>query len=202
MDNIIEKVRQIVIDRSNKFYEETKGTKDEYNLYEDHIVSVYSFAKMIGSTKFLDSEVLLLSALLHDISMTDRSLDRSKHNEYSAEIAKEILEGYNYPKKKIEHVYKCILNHSSSRKGFRTTREEAVLVDSDCMSHFVAIDKLYNLAHNVMELDNTESLKFIQNKLTKDYNEMSENVRNLVASQYDKVMNASSIDEIIELKTK
>lgn len=202
MSEIIEKVRQIIIDRSNKFYEETKGTKDEYNLYEEHVKHVYSYARLLASAKVLDTEVLLISALLHDIAMTDRNLDRSKHNEFGAEIAKEILEGFNYPKDKIEHVYKCILNHSSSRKGFRTTKEETVLVDSDCMSHFVTIDKLYNLAHNVMGLDDMESLKFIQNKLTKDYNEMSESVRNLIEDKYFKVMNASSIDEIIETKTK
>ena len=202
MNEIIEKVKQLIIDRSNSFYEETKGTKDEYNLYEEHVKYVYNFAKLIGSSKVLDMEVLLLSALLHDISMTDSTLDRSKHNEFGADIARKILEEYNYPKDKIEHVCKCILNHSSSRKSFRTTNEEVVLVDSDCMSHFVTIDKLYNLAHNVMELDDIKSLEFIQNKLTKDYNEMSESVRNLIEDKYHKVMNASSIDEIIDRKIR
>ena len=35
----------------------------------------------------MDCEVLELSALLHDIAMTDKSLNRSKHNKYGAEIA-------------------------------------------------------------------------------------------------------------------
>ena len=33
MNNIVELMKEEIINRSNKFERETKGTKDEYNLY-------------------------------------------------------------------------------------------------------------------------------------------------------------------------
>lgn len=99
--------------------------------------------------------------LLHDVAMTDRNFDRSKHNEYGAEISEQFLRENNYPEDKIEFVKKCILNHSSKRAEYRTTEEEKILVDADGLSHFDFISNLYSLAHNVMNLDDEECIKFV-----------------------------------------
>lgn len=186
--NIVELMKQEIINRSNKFEEETKGTKDEYNLYREHIQYVYKYATMIAKEKGADLEIVELSALLHDISMTDSKLDRSKHNEYGSVIAEELLLKENYPSKKIKKVKQCILNHSSKRKEYRTTVEEQILVDADAMAHFDCIDSLYSLAHNVMGLNEKESLKFVQEKLTKDYNEISDDVKKHINNKYEEIM--------------
>lgn len=68
-----------------------------------------------------------LSALLHDIAMTDSTLDRTKHNEYGSEIAEKLLRENNYPEDKVQFVKKCILNHSGERVKYRTTEEERIL---------------------------------------------------------------------------
>lgn len=137
--NIVEIIRQEIINRSNKFERETKGTKDEYNIYKEHIKYVCDYVVMLSKNEDVDLEVLKLSALLHDISMTDRNLDRSIHNEYGAEIAEQLLKQYNYSIDKIALVKKCILNHSNKRKDFRTTKEEEILVTADGLSHFDSI---------------------------------------------------------------
>ncbi len=199
MSKIIEKMQEEVIKRSNKFEKETKGTKDEYNLYSDHIQYVYKYCVVLSENEDLDKEIVGLSALLHDISMTDRKLDRSKHNIYSAEIAERLLKDNRYPEDKILLVKKCILNHSSKRGGFRTTNEERVLVDADALSHFDSIKSIYSLAHKVMELNEEESIKYIQNKLTKDYNEISDNLKVYIQDKYEKVMSAKSINDILEI---
>lgn len=188
MSNIVELMKQEIIARSNKFEEETKGTKDEYNLYNDHVKYVYKYATMIAKEKKADLEIVELSSLLHDISMTDRSLDRSRHNEYSSLIAEELLLKENYSKDKIEKIKKCILNHSNKRKEYRTTLEEQILVDADAMAHFDSIDSLYSLAHNVIGLNDKDSLDFVREKLTKDYNEISEDVRKYVKDRYNKII--------------
>lgn len=197
MSEIVEKMRQEIINRSNNFEEETKGTKDEYNIYREHIQYVYKYVCLLSKDKDVDHEVLELSALLHDIAMTDKSLDRSKHNEYGAEIAEKLLKENNYPQDKIEFVKNCILNHSSKRIEFRTTQEEKILVDADGLSHFDSINNLYNLAHNVLELNDIDTIKFIQDKLTRDYNEISDDLKYLIKDKYDKVMNVTSINEIL-----
>ena len=197
MNDIVDKMQQEIINRSNSFEEQTKGTKDEYNIYKEHIQYVYKYVLLLSKDKDVDYEVLKLSALLHDIAMTDKNLDRSKHNEYGAEIAEKILMNNNYPEDKIKLVKKCILNHSSKRAEYRTTEEERILVDADGLSHFDSINNLYSLAHNVMKLNDEESIKFIQDKLTRDYNEISDELKYLVKDKYEKVMNANSIIEIL-----
>ncbi len=165
MSKIVSKMKQEIINRSNEFEIKTKGTKDEYNIYKEHIQYVYNYVCLLSQNKKVDSEVLELSALLHDIAMTDITIDRSKHNEYGAVIAEKLLRDNNYPEEKIKLVKKCILNHSSSRAKYRTTEEEMILVDADGLSHFDSIDSLYSLAHNVMKLNNNDALVFIKEKL-------------------------------------
>ena len=196
MSDIVSKMKQEIINRSNSFEEQTKDTKDEYNIYREHIQYVYKYVCLLSKDKDVDHEVLELSALLHDIAMTDRTLDRSKHNEYGSEIAETLLRENNYPEDKIQFVNKCILNHSSKRAEYRTTEEEKILVNADGLSHFDSINNLYSLAHNVMKLNDEEALKFIQDKLTRDYNEISNELKYLIQDKYDKVMNAKKIENI------
>ena len=67
MSQIIEKMRQEIIDRSARFEEQTKGTKDEYNIYREHFKYVHKYVVMLSKDKNVDREVLELAALLHDI---------------------------------------------------------------------------------------------------------------------------------------
>ncbi len=197
MSNIVNKMQEEIINRSNNFEKQTKGTKDEYNIYKEHIQHVYKYILVLSKDKNVDKEVLELSALLHDIAMTNITLDRSKHNEYGSVIAEQLLKENNYPEEKIQLVKKCILNHSSKRKEFRTTEEEKILVDADGLSHFESINNLYNLAHNVMNLNDKDTLKFIQDKLTKDYNEISNELKYLIDDKYNKIMNVTNINELL-----
>ncbi len=198
MNNIVQKMQQEIINRSNYFEEQTKGTKDEYNIYREHIQYVYKYVCLLSKDKDVDHEVLELSALLHDIAMTDKSLDRSKHNEYGSEIAEQLLRENGYPEDKVQFVKKCILNHSSKRAEYRTTEEEKILVNADGLSHFDSINNLYSLAHNVMELNDEDTIKFIQDKLTRDYNEISDELKYLIQDKYDKVMSAVNIQDILK----
>ena len=77
-----------------------------------------------------------------------------------------------------------------------TTEEEQILVDADGLSHFDAISKLYSLPRMVMGLSEEDSVRFVQDKLTGDYNELSAELKNLVKDKYDIVMAAKSADDI------
>lgn len=200
MSDIVSKMQQEIIRRSNEFEEETKRTKDEYNIYKEHIRYVYKYVIILSENKNVDREVLELSALLHDIAMTDKNLDRARHNEYGSRIAEQLLRQEEYPEDKIQFVKKCILNHSSKRLAFRTSEEEQILVDADGLSHFDSIGSLYSLAHNVMGFSDEESIKFVQDKLTGDYNEMSPEIRYLIDDKYSKIMRATNINELSGIK--
>ena len=196
MSQIVEKMRQEIMDRSARFEEQTKGTKDEYNIYREHIQYVYKYVVMLSKDKNVDREVLELAALLHDISMTDMALDRSRHNEYGAEIAEQLLRENNYPEDKTQHVKRCILNHSKRRQQYRSTEEEQILVDADGLSHFDVVKTLYSLPSKVMGLSEEDSVRFVQDKLTGDYNELSDNLKYLVKDKYDRIMAAKCADDI------
>lgn len=188
MSEIVQKMQQEIITRSNDFEEQTKGTKDEYNIYREHIQYVYKYVCLLSENKNVDHEVLELSALLHDIAMTDKTLDRSKHNEYGSVIAERLLRENGYPEEKIQFVKKCILNHSSKRVEYRTTDEERILVDADGLSHFDSISSLFSLAHNVMNLNDEDTIKFVQDKLTRDYSEISPELKYLIEDKYKMIM--------------
>ena len=196
MSQIVEKMRQEIMDRSARFEEQTKGTKDEYNIYREHIQYVYKYVVMLSKDKNVDREVLELAALLHDISMTDMALDRSRHNEYGAEIAEQLLRENNYPEDKTQLVKRCILNHSKRRQQYRSTEEEQILVDADGLSHFDVVKTLYSLPSKVMGLNEEDSVRFVQDKLTGDYNELSDNLKYLVKDKYDRIMAAKCADDI------
>ena len=196
MSQIVEKMRREIMERSDRFEEQTKGTKDEYNIYREHIQYVYKYVVLLSKGKNVDKEVLELSALLHDISMTDITLDRSRHNEFGADIAERLLRENDYPEDKVQLVKKCILNHSKRRSEYRTTEEEQILVDADGLSHFDAIEKLYSLPCMVMGLSEEDSVHFVQDKLTGDYNELSDDLKYLVKEKYDRVMAAKCSDDI------
>ena len=196
MSQIVEKMRQEIIDRSARFEELTKGTKDEYNIYREHIQYVYKYVVMLSKDKNVDREVLELAALLHDISMTDMALDRSRHNEYGAEIAEQLLRENNYPEDKTQLVKRCILNHSKRRQQYRSTEEEQILVDADGLSHFDVVMTLYSLPSKVMGLSEEDSVRFVQDKLTGDYNELSDDLKYLVKEKYDRIMAAKCADDI------
>lgn len=196
MSQIVEKMRQEILDRSARFEEQTKGTKDEYNIYREHIQYVYKYVVMLSKDKNVDREVLELAALLHDISMTDMALDRSRHNEYGAEIAEQLLRENNYPEDKTQLVKRCILNHGKRRQQYRSTEEEQILVDADGLSHFDVVKTLYSLPSKVMGLSEEDSVRFVQDKLTGDYNELSDDLKYLVKEKYDRVMAAKCADDL------
>lgn len=80
------------------------------------------------------------------------------------------------------------LNHSNKRKEYRTTLEEQILVDADAMAHFDCIESLYSLAHNVIGLNEKDSMKFVKEKLTKDYDEISDDVKKYVVDKYEQII--------------
>ena len=48
-----------------------------------------------------------------------------------------------------------------------------------------------------MELNDDETLKFIKDKLTKDYNEINDELKYLIDDKYNNIMTAKSINDII-----
>lgn len=77
-----------------------------------------------------------------------------------------------------------------------TTKEEQILVDADAMAHFDCLLSLYSLAFNVIGLDEVSAIQFVKDKITKDYNEISEEAKSYIKDKYEKIMKIDSYEEL------
>ena len=59
------------------------------------------------------------------------------------------------------------------------------------MAHFDCVESIYSLAHNVMGLNEKESINFVKEKLTKDYEEISDGVKKYVSDKYNEILNVN-----------
>ncbi len=88
----------------------TAGKEAPFNYRLDHVRRVVDLARRIGESEGVDSQVLTLSAWLHDISKPGLN-SRGKHGEKSAEIAAQILDEHQVPMEKIGLVQDTITKH-------------------------------------------------------------------------------------------
>ena len=105
-----------------------------------HIMRVYRNAKQIGQCEGANMEILLLSALLHDIVVYPKgSAKSSKSSDDSADLAEHILQRYNYPNDKISSISYCIRMHSHSKRLVPASLEGKILQDADRLDALGAI---------------------------------------------------------------
>ncbi len=112
-----------------------KITREDQSHDIHHALRVLSNVERIAQTEGGDMEILVPSALFHDIIIYQKN-DPCSDNAAteSAELAGEILEAIpEYPKEKIKEVYKCIESCSFTRKTDSNTLslEAKILQDGD-----------------------------------------------------------------------
>lgn len=111
----MEKVREIAREHMDK--------NDMMHCW-DHTERVYRLAVKIGEEENADIEVLKIAALLHD---TGCHVDRDNHENTSAKIAEDVLDGYD----KKDEVIHCIKAHRFSKNKEPETLEAEILQDAD-----------------------------------------------------------------------
>jgi len=84
--------------------------------------------------KDVDLEVLIPSALLHDIARVEESEDKTgeiDHAVLGSEIAEDILRNLEYEEEKIDKIVHCIMAHRFRTGNKPNTIEAKILFDSD-----------------------------------------------------------------------
>lgn len=108
-----------------------------------HVLRVLKLAREIAkSEKNIDSEVLELSAILHDIERKKEDLDdtgKVDHAIDSARTAGKILERFNFPADKIEKIKECIISHRFKTNYQPRSVEAKILADADRLDVMGAI---------------------------------------------------------------
>lgn len=105
-----------------------------------HIMRVYRAAEHIGREEGADMEVLLASALLHDLIVYPKgSEERSRSADESAGLAEKMLAARGWPRDRIDKVSYCIRTHSYSKNLDPETLEAKILQDADRLDALGAI---------------------------------------------------------------
>ncbi|MFA5303568.1 MAG: HD domain-containing protein [Candidatus Nanoarchaeia archaeon] len=119
----------------------------------DHVLRVYNLCSKISkqSLNKIDTEVLLTSALLHDIARDNESKTGECHASIGAKWAKKYLESINFNADKIEKIVYCIENHRHSKGIIPKTLEARILQEADRLDATGAIGIIRTTSHNVLK---------------------------------------------------
>ncbi len=183
---IIEKIQNEIETRSNSS-ENFYGIGALY-----HIKTVEKNAIHLAEVYGADVEIVQLAALLHDIASITKKEYTEEHHIYGAEIAEQLLKDLDYPIEKIELIKKCILNHRGSVLVKKITKEEICVADADAIAHFDMLPALFNMVYRQMQLPIDEGAEFLKNKLTRSYNKLTNETKEIYA---EKIKNVMSIFE-------
>lgn len=109
----------------------------------DHILRVYNLCLLLAKYEAeVDLEILIPSALLHDIARVKESQDKSgkiDHAILGGEIAEDILRKLEYGEEKIEKIKHCITTHRFRTGNEPKTIEAKILFDADKLDVIGAI---------------------------------------------------------------
>jgi len=107
----------------------------------DHIERVLKNALKIAETEKCDVEVVRAAAVLHDIArhLDEKNLKGPCHAEKGAEMAREILEEYDYTKEQKDNIIHSIRVHRYSSKLKPETIEAGIIQDADRLDALGAI---------------------------------------------------------------
>lgn len=112
---------------------ENKLSCSAHNL--DHVFRVYNLCMLVAKyEKDVDLEVLIPSALLHDIARVEESEDKKgeiDHAVLGSEMAEDILRKLKYEEGKIKEIKHCIIAHRFRTGNEPNTIEAKILFDSD-----------------------------------------------------------------------
>ena len=180
---IIKQIEKEVISRCN-----SKDNKYGYGAFSHHIKSVVDNAIILAKQHNADVEIVTLAALLHDVASVTKEEYYEDHHIISSEIAEELLTNLKYPKEKIEHIKKCILNHRGSKAMDKLTIEEICIADADAMAHFDNIPSLFSMVYKEKKMSIDMGEKFVKDKLQRSYNKLSKKNKEFYKLKYESAM--------------
>ncbi len=180
MDNIVEKVKEEMIQISNNKMKETN-----YDDWNNHIRLVYENGHELALERNADVEIVDLATILHDVARVMGYGPIEEHNVYGAEVAEKILKKYNYPEERIKFVKKCIYNHIDNPKS---SVEEEIIADADVLAHFDNLSMLYYIALGKRKLAFEDAKKMVKGKLEFDYNKLSQYGKEKYKDRYEKII--------------
>ena len=156
-----------------------------YNIWTHHITQVVRIGKKLAEQFNADSEIVEISALLHDYAgIKDNELHK-EHHIHGAIEAEKILKKLNYPSNKIEAVKHCIENHRGSIKGNKKSLEAMCLTNADAIAHIENIPSLLYLVFVKFEMEIDEGVNRVRKKLERSWNKLNPDMKTIIKDKYE-----------------
>ncbi len=182
------------------------GDDDHHGL--DHVLRVTCWSFILASRVRADIDVVVASALLHDIGRSGEWRG-VHHAKASSLIASIVLRSLGFPAEKVENVVKAILAHSYSLGFEKTSLEECVVSDADKLDALGAIGVYRAIAYGVDKKRGIEgTLKHYHEKLKKLYGtlclEVSKEIGKSLAKALEKYFEqlSSEVEGLTELRQR
>jgi uncharacterized protein len=130
------RIKKEIRNKAKTFFKDASGCHDW-----THVERVERLALKIGKKEGADLDILEVAVLLHDIGRKEEMKSKGEfcHAEKGAEIAKKILEKYNFKKDDLENILHCIVSHRFRNSHKPETLEAKILYDADKLDSIGAV---------------------------------------------------------------
>lgn len=157
-----------------------------YGIWTHHIVPMTKMARELAAEYGADVETVAVSALL-------RGLNDGKGNKgdipTGMPLAEDILAKHGYSSDVIEKVKRYADYRGAGAGANDQDREGICVADADAMSHIQEIGSLFYVVYKEMNLDIDEGIRWIQGKIARDWESMSDLGRKKFRERYDQIQN-------------
>ena len=126
MNELIEKVKEYVINKSNEYKD---SSLDHYDFWNEHIKYVYNEAINLANKYNADIDTVKLGALLHDIALIEKVGERKDHHLNGKILSDKILDEFNCPESIKSRVLGCVFNHRSSKNATKKVKFSKKILD-------------------------------------------------------------------------
>lgn len=173
---MIKKIEKIIFDLCEK---------DKKDIWENHILKVVEYSKILAKKLKADQKIVEIAALLHDIAKLKGNAE--DHHIRGSQEAEQILKNMEYSEEKIKQIKECILTHSSDIKYPPKTKEAKIVATADALAIF---DNFYGLAYvvySIKKLSIEEGKKWLRNKYEIAWNKLIPEGKEIAKPKYEAI---------------
>jgi uncharacterized protein len=148
---------------------------------------VVEYGETLAGILSADNEIVELSAYLHDIAAVCDIRLLAQHNTLSADFAKRILSGKNYPLEKTERIMQAIRTHTSPVQIDAGSAEEICISNADAMSQITMPAYWFYFIFSVRKLPFEQGRLWLQERIESNWGHLIQPAREIIQEDYNLV---------------
>lgn len=166
------------------------------SFFDQHLQVVACYGRNLANILSADTEVVEISAYLHDISAIQDIKTLANHRIISAEIAGEILLEKKYPNEKIEIVKSAIISHVTPVPIGDGSLEAVCISNADAMAQIVKPSYWLYYAYAIRKLNFSDGREWFLQRLENNWNALIEPAKYFIEREYNQVKKTLQLENI------